>query len=152
MGLNISHNAFDGAYSAFMRYRQKLAEVMGLPPLDLMDGFYSTETNNPLVLLNYRYPNGDELDMAHLRRIFKSMPIRWESLKPNPLHELLYHSDCDGHINWRKCGKMADELEKLLPMLNEDYGGHLGNLKETTEKFIKGLRLAYSNKEKLIFR
>ena len=152
MGLNISHNTFDGAYSAFMRYRQKLAEVMGLPPLDLMEGFYSTDRNNPLVLLNYRYPNGDELDMSRLRRIFKQMPIKWECLKPNPLHELLYHSDCDGYINWKSCSKMADELEKLLPMLDEDGGGHLGNLKETTEKFIKGLRLAHSNKEKLLFR
>ena len=152
MGLNISHNTFDGAYSAFMRYRQKLAEVMGLPPLDLMEGFYSTDSNNPLVLLNYRYPNGDELDMAHLRRIFKHMPIKWECLKPNPLHELLHHSDCDGYINWKSCSKMADELEKLLPLLDEDGGGHIGNYKETTEKFIKGLRLAYSNKEKLLFR
>ena len=153
MGLDISHDAWHGAYSAFMRYRQKLAEVMGLPPLDLMEGYYSEDgSNNPLVLLNHRYPKGDELDMSHLRRIFKQLPIKWECLKPNPLYELLYHSDCDGYINWKPCGKIADELEKLLPLLNDDGGGHIGNYKEKTEQFIKGLRLAHANKEKLQFR
>ncbi|TXG75756.1 hypothetical protein E6Q11_06865 [Candidatus Dojkabacteria bacterium] len=151
MGLDISHDAWHGAYSSFMRYRQKLAEVMGLPPLDLMEGYYSEGNNNPMVLLNYRYPKGDELDVSHLRRIFKQMPIKWECLKPNPIHELLCHSDCDGYINWKACGKIADELEKLLPLLDEDGAGHIGNYKEKTEKFIKGLRLAHSKKEKLKF-
>lgn len=153
MGLDISHGAWSGAYSSFHRYRQKIAEVMGLPPLELMEGFYSKEgSNNPLCLLNYKYPNGDELDMAHLRRIFNLMPIKWECLKPNALHELLYHSDCDGYINWKSCDKIANELEKLLPLLDDEGGGHIGNYRDKTIQFIEGLRLAFTRKEKLKFR
>lgn len=153
MGLDISHDAWHGAYSSFHRYRVKIAEVAGLPPLDLMEGFYDVSgIDTPLTLLNYKYPVGDELEMSQLRRIFKQMPIKWECLKANPLHELLYHSDCDGYINWSICGKIADELEKLLPLLDEDGGGHIGNYKEKTQQFIEGLRLAHANKEKLEFR
>jgi hypothetical protein len=144
MGLNISHDAWYGSYSAFNRYREKIAEVMGLPPLELMEGFYT--------LLDYKFPKGDELEMYKLRTIFKQMPIKWSCLKPNPIYEFLYHSDCDGYINWKACYKIANELEKLLPLLeNQDGGGHIGNYKEKTEKLIEGMRLAYSKKEKLIF-
>jgi hypothetical protein len=38
MGLDISHGCWEGAYSAFMRWRQQIAEVAGIP-LMLMDGF-----------------------------------------------------------------------------------------------------------------
>lgn len=41
MGLDCSHNAWHGAYSAFMRWRIKLAEVAGLPPLEFMEGMSS---------------------------------------------------------------------------------------------------------------
>jgi hypothetical protein len=152
MGLDISHNTWYGSYSAFHRWRQKIAEVAGYPPLELMEGFYS-QNDSPLILLNYKFPLGDELEMSRLRRIFKQMPIKWDNFKPNPLMELLYHSDCDGHITYGKCGKIANELEKLLPLLpDEDGGGHIGNYREKTKTFITGLREAYKNKEKLIFR
>jgi hypothetical protein len=151
MGLDISHDAWHGAYSAFSRWRMKIAEVAGLPPLGLMEGFYPY--NDPLNLLNYKYPKGDELEMWALREIFKQLPIKWSSLKPNPIYELLCHSDCDGYINWAKCGKIADELEKLVPLLpDEDGGGHIGNWRDKTTKFIAGLRLAHSKKQKLLFR
>jgi hypothetical protein len=34
MGLDTTHDCWHGAYSAFMRWRRKLAEVAGYPPLD----------------------------------------------------------------------------------------------------------------------
>lgn len=119
MGLDISHDAWHGAYSSFMRWREKIAEVAGLPPLQNMEGFGG--------------------------------PIKWESLEPSPLHELLHHSDCDGEISWKSCGAIADELEKLLPKLNGDGGGHIGSYKEKTEQFIKGLRKAHKKKQELVF-
>ena len=72
----------------------------------------------------------------------------------HPLFDLLTHPDSDGYINYGKCGKIADELEKLLPLLEkeEDQGGHIGNWKAKTETFITGLRLAAKNKERLQFR
>lgn len=152
MGLDISHGAWHGAYSAFMRWRIEIARHLGIP-LELMEGFYSKGDNDPLVLLNYKYPNGDELDMAALRRIEVNFPLLWDAFKPNPLHELLYHSDCDGLIEWEKCNAIADELEKILPELpDEDFGGHVGLIKDKTKTFIDGLRLAYDNQENLEFR
>jgi hypothetical protein len=152
MGLDISHNTWHGAYSAFGRWRSKIAEVAGLPPLNLMEGFYD-DSDSPLTLLNYKFPKGDELEMFRLREIFKQMPIRWECLKPNPLHDLLNHSDCDGFIDWDKCGAISDELEKLLPLLSdENGGGHIGSYREKTETFIAGLRSAYAAKERVEFR
>lgn len=123
MGLDISHGAWHGAYSAFNRYRTEIARQIGIH-LNSMEGF--TEDANA---------------------------IKWESLKPNPIQCLLNHSDCDGYINWSVCAKIADELEKLLPALSElDGGGHIGNYKDKTLEMIKGLRLAHSQKEKLLFR
>lgn len=39
MGLNVSHDCWSGAYSAFHRWRQKLCEVAGYGRLDDRDGF-----------------------------------------------------------------------------------------------------------------
>ncbi len=59
MGLNVSHGAWDGAYSAFMRWRRKLAEVSGYGDLEVYEGYWdyqrpmvcskceSWDTNNP---------------------------------------------------------------------------------------------------------
>lgn len=153
MGLDISHDTWHGAYSAFHRWRSVIAMAAGLPPLDLMEGFYSKDSNNPLTLLNYKYPIGDELDMAHLRRIFEQLPIKWESLKPMHLHELLYHSDCDGEISYGKCGKIANELEAILDKLPDgEGGGHIGNWRDKTKQFITGLRDANKKKQTLHFR
>lgn len=153
MGLDISHDTWHGAYSAFMTWRTKIAHLAGFPPLELMEGYYSTDDHNPFVLLDYKYPKGDELDMAALRRIKKRLPIKWDLFEKHPLFELLTHSDCDGYINYSKCGNIADELEKLLPLLEkeEDQCGHIGNWKVKTETFITGLRLAVKNKERLRF-
>ena len=153
MGLDISHNTWHGSYSSFMRWRTKISDLAGFPPLELMEGFYS-DNYSPFTLLDYRYPNGDELDMSGLRRIKQRLPIRWNLFGNHPLVELLTHSDCDGYINYSKCNKIADELEKLLPLLEieNDAGGHIGNWKEKTEIFISGLRLAAKNKEKLKLR
>ena len=40
MGLHTTHGCWRGAYSAFMRWRMKLAEVAGFPPLLMMDGYF----------------------------------------------------------------------------------------------------------------
>lgn len=127
MGLDCSHNAWHGAYSAFMRWRRKIAEVAGIPPLDLMEGFC------------------DKTDGG--------LPIKWECLKPNPLHELLNHSDCDGEIHSENCAAIADELEKLIPLLPEENSiGHIGSWKNKTQEFVDGLRLAAQSGEALRFQ
>jgi hypothetical protein len=153
MGLDTSHGAWHGAYSAFMAWRLKIAEVAGYPPLELMEGFYSPNNHSdPFVLLEYKFPKGDELEMSALRRFKKQLPIKWQNFEENPLIYLLTHSDCDGDLSYGKCKGIADELEKLLPLLpDEDAGGHIGNWRLKTQTFIDGLRLAHSKKEKLKF-
>lgn len=153
MGLDISHNTWHGSYSSFMMWRTKIAYLSGFPPLELMEGYYDSN-NNPFILLDYKYPRGDELDMSAIRRIRQRLPIKWDLFGNHPLVELLAHSDCDGYINYSKCSKIADELDKLLPLLEKEgeCGGHIGNWKTKTETFISGLRLAAKNKERLQFR
>jgi hypothetical protein len=145
MGLYISYDAFEGAYSSFHRYRKELAKRIGIP-LDLMEGFYSNETHNMFSLLNSLYPKGDEVEMILIREFQKILPLKWRSFKPNPLHKLLNHSDCDGNLSLMNIKKIVPELKKLL---NEDE-------KETefykkTKQFIEGATEAIKNKVGLEF-
>lgn len=149
MGLDTSHGCWHGAYSAFMRWRQEIASVAGLPPLELMQGFYTPLSSNDLPTLYYGTPTRDTDYLRHLER---RLPIKWSSLKPSPLHKLLNHSDCEGIIESRDCKPIADALTKLLPRLPDgDAGGHIGNWRDKTKAFITGLRLAAKNKESVKF-
>lgn len=151
MGLDTSHDAWHGAYSAFNRWRTEVCKVAGLPPLELMQGFYraipGTDYQDPIYWA--RKGMGSEDAFSELQQ---SLPIKWESLKPSPLHVLLHHSDCDGEIEWKDCGLIADELEKLLPLMPQgDGGGHIGNWRDKTSQFVSGLRAAHKSQENLIF-
>src|ERR1043166_7758730 len=147
MGLDTSHGCWHGAYSAFMRWRREIAHAAGLPPLDLMEGFYepvgsSSDYRNPM----YWARKGLNQDQG-FPEIEASLPIQWECLKPDPLYELLHHSDCEGEIPWESCAGIADSLEKLLPKMPVgDAGGHIGNWRDKTSTFIAGLRKAYAAK------
>lgn len=158
MGLDCSHNAWHGAYSAFMRWRTKLAEVAGLPPLELMDGFYaSLDTSSagiPTLYhgINTQAPAFGPDSGRHMDNLDSRLPISWDCLKPNPLHELLYHSDCEGEIAADKCGPIADALEELIPLLPEgEAGGHIGDWRAKTAQFVAGLRAAAAAGEPLDF-
>lgn len=155
MGLDCSHNAWHGAYSAFMRWRQKIAEVAGLPPLELMDGFYVSLDETGATLYHGMNTNQHAYgpdSRPHLAYLDDRLPISWDCLKPSALHELLYHSDCDGEIAADRCGPIADELESLIPLLpDEEAGGHIGHWRTTTQQFVDGLRAAAAAGEALDF-
>ena len=136
MGLNVSHDAFDGAYSAFNRFRGIIAKAMGgsWPPHE--------DKNLDDNLWYYDDENFSE----------KTQP---------GLFELMRHSDCDGYITPGKCKKVADELEDLLPKLEQLQethglgGGHIENSRgyvAVAKRFIAGCRLAHESKERLLFR
>jgi len=148
MGLDVSHDCWTGAYSAFMRWRTALAKAAGLPPLDFMEGFYKAgDYRDPLYWAEL--VPGMEDGFGRLR---EQLPIQWECLKPSPLHGLLSHSDCEGEIAWQDCGPIADALEALLPSLPDgEGGGHIGNYRDKTSAFIAGLRLAASEEEDVEF-
>jgi hypothetical protein len=140
-----------------MRWRRKLAEVAGLPPLDLMEGFYSRhgERSGPGTLY-YGPDTGKPAygpgSRPYLADIESALPIKWECLKPSPLHTLLYHSDCEGEIAADDCGPIADALEALIPLLpDEEAGGHIGNWREKTLQFVRGLRAAHAAGKPLDF-
>jgi len=131
MGLDISHDAFCGAYSAFNRFRQAALKAFG--------GSWPPHDNESLE------------------------PGRWyweSSKEENPgLYEFFCHSDCDGEIEPELCGKLADELELLLPKIEElegmfPAGGHIernGGYAQVTKDFIAGCREAHSLNEPLEF-
>ncbi len=151
MGLDCSHNAWRGAYSAFMTWRREVAHLAGVPPLDLMEGFYTPISNDgfarPATLFT-----SDREDNFNLKLIDERLPIKWSSLKPSALHELLYHSDCDGEIATENCAEIADELEKIIPLMTLcDNDGHIGNWKDKTSAFVDGLRAAADANEPLDF-
>lgn len=137
MGLDCSHNCWHGPYSLFMRWRQNVAEAAGLPPLELMDGFWGEPANSPILWA--RKGLNDEKAFAFLE---KRLPIKWECLKPSALHLLLYHSDCDGELRWEDCNAIADELEKLK--MPEEW-------LVDTDQFVAGLRAAAKAKENVNF-
>lgn len=155
MGLDTTHGAWHGAYSAFNTWRTEIAKCLGIP-LQLMEGFYPRKDDNdfmhPLSLVIFSVQNSTLGAKEQLERVTNNFPLLWDAFKPNPIHELLYHSDCDGEIEWEKCKPIAEALKELLPdMPSKDFGGHIGNFKDKTKTFIDGLLLAHSKKENLEF-
>ncbi len=127
MGLDTTHDCWHGAYSAFHRWRNRIAQAVGID-LDKMEGFCPISSDG----------RGG---------------IPWSNLNTNPLHELLSHSDCDGDIPHGNCAAIADKLDELLPKLvGEDGGGHIGSYVERTQQFIDGLRHAADAGEDVEFR
>lgn len=150
MGLDTTHGAWHGAYSAFYRWRKEIANFAGYPPLELMDGYYSEDD---FYLLERLFPNVDDTAMFKFRSIKKQFPIKWDCLKSSPLNVLLLHSDCEGDISPEDCKGIADALIELMPLIPEDIdcGGHIGNLRKKTQTFIDGCLEAFNKNEKLEF-
>lgn len=144
MGLDTTHDCWHGAYSAFSRWRNKLAEVAG---------YCSTKVGEPPIY------DTTMLDWGCIQSIigddlfgkWPRIPVRPDGT-PDALMILLAHSDCEGEIQAEFCGPLADRLEELLPELEgEDGGGHIGSYVEKTKTFIAGLRLAASRNEPVRF-
>ena len=129
MGLDTSYDCWHGAYSAFHRWRTRIAEVSG----------YAS-----------KWPDGLEIDDAEDGAAVADGT--WKKLPNDPILVLLCHSDCDGQIAPEHAGPLADRLEGLLPNLHGDGGGYLGDYKAATERFIKGLRQAAADGEPIDFR
>jgi hypothetical protein len=91
------------------------------------------------------------IDLMNMDGYAKSGGIKWESLKPDVLHVLLNHSDCDGYIQWRYTKKLADRLTELLPLLEDESYGSTPSCRSQTEPFIEGLLRAYEAHERVEF-
>ena len=144
MGLDTTHDCWHGAYSAFGRWREGLAKAAGIP-LQLMERYY--------VLDDWMHGPPDQAAIDWIERITPWLPIKWEALKPDVLHILLDHSDCDGWISTEHCAALADRLEELLPLLPVEHDtGHIGSWQQKTQLFITGLRLAAARGENVEFQ
>ena len=134
MGLDTSHDCWHGAYGAFTRWRDKLAEVAGYQ-LAKLDGDYR-ET----VLI----------DWGHIED--KNYQGDWDAIPADPLILLIAHSDCDGVIHPEHAGPLADRLTELLPLVPDEVApGHVRHWRETTQRFIDGLRAAAAAGEDVVF-
>ena len=147
MGLDISHDCWSGAYSAFHRWRKEIAKAGGIP-LEAMEGFFGGHIEDCINVVADRITLGRAIQ----RFAEDNLPVKWESLRPDILHVLLNHSDCGGKIEHKNCEPLADRLEKILPRLPEgDGGGHIGNWRAKTQTFIDGLRRAHDAGEDVEF-
>lgn len=131
MGLDCTHDAFSGAYSAFDAFRNAVCSSAGgswppheIPGLSEENWYigegYSRETHPGLFLL-------------------------------------LDHSDCDGEISPEDCALVAKDLSRLLPKLDAmgEGGGHIardGGYGQVARRFVRGCVSASEAGEALEFR
>jgi hypothetical protein len=140
MGLDTSHDCWHGAYSAFTRWRNKLAEVAGYQVADVRydSGHF------PTVLIDWGHIAAENPGY---------LAGDWEKAPTDPLIVLIAHSDCDGHIHPEHAAPLADRLEGLLPLLPDgEGGGHIGDWRAKTQAFIDGLRRAAAANEPVVFQ
>ena len=140
MGLDVSHDCWHGAYSAFLRWRHKLAEVAGyeIATIRYDDGWPSEMET---IMLDWGHLGTEEHLMG-----------KWDKTPDDPLLVLLVHSDCDGYIYPEQMEPLARRLEELLPLLpKDDDRGHIGNWKNKTQQFIDGLQYAVMKDEVVEF-
>lgn len=127
MGLDCSHDAFHGAYSAFNLLRKEVANAVG--------GSYPPHDNREL--------DGDMWYIDGDTYTAESHP---------GLFAFLSHSDCDGEFTADECTQVANDLEPLIALLPTEGRGHFqGGYASVLRKFVDGCRLAASKNESLLF-
>lgn len=139
MGLDTTHECWHGAYSAFHRWRLKLAEVAGykIGEIKNSDGSIARD----MVIIDWGRITHDNI-MG-----------KWKKTPDDPLMILIAHSDCDGKIYPRHAKALAKRLEELLVLLPKDDDiGHIGNWRSKTKYFISGLYAAAKEKKPVEFR
>lgn len=141
MGLDVSFDAFHGAYSAFNRFRQAVAEAIG--------GSFP--------------PTKPEFIEKMKAQGYDTFPPTWwywgdgYSKETHPgLYAFFMNSDCDGEIDPATAGKLADEMELLLPALDAmgEGAGHImkrGGYGQVAREWIAGCRLAVGYNEPIEF-
>ena len=148
MGLDVSHDAWRGAYSAFSRWRHMLAEAAGYEVAEIVEevhewpGRHDYKVTRPLVLI----------DWGHIKPENYKGVWAEEDEPSDPLIYLIAHSDCDGHMTPRHARLLADRLEGILPLLPDEVTpGHIGNPRAKTRAFIDGCRAAHKANQRLRF-
>ena len=141
MGLDVSHDCWHGAYSAFSRWREQLARVAGYEIAKVTWKDSDSFMNGRDTVL---------IDWGHITEA--QLMGDWDETPADPLLVLIAHSDCEGRIRLAQAGPLADRLTELLPLLPDgDAPGHIGNWRTKTQAFIDGLRAAVEAGEDVEF-
>ena len=138
MGLDTTHDAWHGPYSAFSRLRNTLAEAAGYQVKD------------------YEYADGwtgrSAQVVAEGDWAVENYAGEWNGHPPeDPLLILLVHSDCDGQIEADHCRFLAVRLRQIVEAGLPD-GPERDRWIEAALEFADGCDLAASNGEPLEFR
>jgi hypothetical protein len=156
MGLDTTHDAWRGAYSAFSRWRNELAEVAGYAFHPYGEPFKLGGTGTEVIavgrfMVSLDWGNIEATIGPDLFGKWPRVPVRPDGT-PDALIVLLAHSDCEGEIQVDMLEPLADRLEELLPLLDkEEPTGHIRSYRAVTERFIRGLRAAAAAGEPLGF-
>jgi hypothetical protein len=142
MGLDTTHGAWHGSYSAFLRWRHTLAEAAGYrireaTPEERDAGVYSSIVDIHWEAFEAKNYQGE-----------------WDTVPgDDPLLYLLVHSDCDGVIHPEQGVHIARRLEQLLPLLDDtEVIGHIRpHMRGKTQQFIDGLQAAVKAREDVEF-
>lgn len=139
MSLDVSHDAWSGGYSAFGRFREWLAHQVGIPLL-AMDGFGGSFTMTQGIGFN-------------VTRSATCRAIPWDILKPDPLHVLLNHSDCDGEISVHDLPGLEERLREVGAAAWRDGIADVEHREHVQEclRFAEGCRRAIEAGEPLDF-
>lgn len=123
MGLDCTHGAWHGAYSAFNRLRSEICAACGGDWPNML-------AENPM----WTYDT-EVVPMEH----------------DEGMKLFLGHSDCGGELSPAECIRVAAFLDWVGPKL-ADYGsGHLPSPRAAAARFAEGCRLAASKSEPLGF-
>jgi hypothetical protein len=140
MGLDVSHDCWHGAYSAFSRWRDQLARSAGYMVAKVDTGPDVWGGPRDMVLI----------DWGHIED--KNYMGEWDATPADPLIILFAHSDCEGVIHPEQATPLADRLTELMPLLPEgEAPGHVRHWRNTTQQFIDGLRAAAAAGEDVKF-
>lgn len=134
MGLDTSHDCWHGAYSAFRRFRNAIAEAAGYP----------MERDGQSGLPDYVLP-WDELADENYMGDWDRVP------GDDPLIVFLAHSDCDGVIHPEHGAHIAKRLREIAAKLPDDGEGHIFSYRGAALRFAAGLEEAAENGEDVVF-
>jgi len=154
MGLDTTHDCWNGPYSAFSRFRNYLAQAAGYK----------------IIPAGTRLTTGDvyqfnTVDIDWTRYEDENYFGEWgpDKVPDDKLLLLIVHSDCEGVIRHRHAGPLADRLEELEPAIAENFskeqycrncGQRINDdewVPSRLRKFIDGLREAEQNGEDVEF-
>ena len=142
MGLGFNKSEAHWAYSGFNRFRERLANEIGIC-LPLMEGFWNpSKESMSSVELSKRILGTETFDKLYW---LPKEPLKWEKIK-DPIVDLLYHSDCEGSLSAKQCGKIAPRLIELIADWNDDDYD-----KQQALLLAEGMEACYKKRVKLIF-